>query len=269
MKRDRRIANAWLAVLLFMLQGQARAWGPGGHMIVAFIAHDRLNPKSKAEADRLIALNIEPTPITSKSLNFVNASNWPDDLRPVKSFANTLELHFADFPFLADGTQPQGQFPAEKNILTALAAHVNTLKTSTDDKAKAQALRFIIHFVGDIHQPLHCVGRITAAHPGGDQGGNLFEIKLMNAKGELKPAKLHSYWDGGINDFPKAGPNFAPPPLEEIPPAAARVKKAHPDTEAWKTGASDFKAWAEESEKAAEDFAYKGIKENAQPLRKY
>src|SRR5256885_1045514 len=87
MKRDRRIATAWLAVFLLMLQGQARAWGPGGHMIVAFIAHERLNPKSKAEADRLIALKIAPTAITSKSLNFVNASNWPDDLRPVASFA--------------------------------------------------------------------------------------------------------------------------------------------------------------------------------------
>src|SRR3982751_2396342 len=109
MKRDRRIATACLAVLLLMLQGQALAWGPGGHMIVAFIAHERLNLKAKTEADRLIALKIAPTSITNKSLNFVNASNWPDDLRPVKSFAETLELHFADFPFLADGTQAQGE----------------------------------------------------------------------------------------------------------------------------------------------------------------
>src|SRR6266700_679629 len=80
------------------------AWGPGGHMIVAKIAYKRLNPKAKAQVDKLIALKIDPVSITGKSLDFVNAAHWPDDLRPEEAFAFSLPLHFIDIPFSTDGT---------------------------------------------------------------------------------------------------------------------------------------------------------------------
>jgi hypothetical protein len=70
-------------------------------------------------------------------------------------FQQTADDHFIDYPFSQDGTALPDDLPKPENILKALQAHVQTLKSSNDDAEKAQALRFIIHFVGDIHQPLH------------------------------------------------------------------------------------------------------------------
>jgi len=256
-------------VLLF--SSDAISWGPGGHMIVAKIAYTRLNSKAKAEVDKLIKLDIEPTAITAKSLDFVNASHWPDDLRPDEAFSNTLQLHFVDFPFSADGTELPTDLPDQENVITALKKYVNILKTSTDDNERAQALRFIIHFVGDIHQPLHCTTRVTKNSPEGDRGGNLFKVKLKGTNGKFQTVKLHSYWDGGIGDFPKAGPNFTPPALKLITPAASRISKEFPDSDpAWKEGGPEnFEGWAKESFELGQSTAYDDLKPNGKPTRTY
>jgi len=256
---------------MLLLSSDALSWGPGGHMIVANIAYARLNPRAKAEVDKLIKLDIEPTAITAKSLDFVNASHWPDDLRPEEAFANTLPLHFADFPISADGTNLPTDLPESENVIAALGKYVQILKTSTDDNQRAEALRFIIHFVGDIHQPLHCATQVSAKLPEGDRGGNLFKIKLTGTDGKPQVVKLHSYWDGGSNDFPKAGANFAPPPLSQIAPAAKRITAEFPDSDpAWKAGGvEDFAGWAKESTDLAQSVAYAGISPNGRPSAAY
>jgi hypothetical protein len=256
---------------LLLLTSDALSWGPGGHMIVAKIAYARLNPKAKAEVNKLIKIDIEPTAITAKSLDFVNAAHWPDDLRPDEAFANTLPLHFIDEPFSADGAPLPTDLPEAQNVITALTKYVNILKTSTDDNERAEALRFIIHFVGDIHQPLHCSTRVTGGLKEGDRGGNLFKIKLKGANGKFTLEKLHSYWDGGIGDFPKAGPNFAPPPLSQIPPAAKRITTQFPDADpAWKAGGpEDFAGWAKESTDLAQPVAYDDLSPNSVPSKAY
>jgi hypothetical protein len=260
-----------VTLCFFLMMNEALGWGPGGHMIVAQIAYARLNPKAKAEVDKLIALRIEPTAITEKSLGFVNASHWPDDLRPEKAFADTLPLHFVDFPFSPDGTALPAGLPGERNIITALTKYVDVLKSSGDDQERAQALRFIIHFVGDIHQPLHCVTRVTQDLDQGDRGGNGFPLKLRGRNGKIQTTNLHSYWDGGIGDFPKTGSNFAPPPLNQIAPAVARITSEFPDTDdGWKVGGPfGFAGWANESTELAKTKAYNGISPNHQPNRAY
>jgi nuclease S1 len=260
-----------LLLCLLLLSGDALSWGPGGHMIVAKIAYTRLNHRAKAEVDKLIKIDIEPVGITAHSLDFVNASHWPDDLRPDEAFHDTLPLHFADFPFSADGTQLPSDLPAPQNVITALDKYVKILKTSTDDNQRAEALRFIIHFVGDIHQPLHCSTRVTAKFPEGDRGGNLFKVKLLGANGKMQSVKLHSYWDGGISDFPRMGPNFTPPPLSQISPAVKRITKEFPDTDpAWKAGGpEDFAGWAKESTDLAQPVAYDGLSPNGKPGTDY
>jgi len=244
-------------------------WGPGGHMMVAQIAYDRLNPNAKTHANALLALLIDPADITKNSPDFVNAAHWPDDLRPVTAFKWSLELHFIDTPFSLDGTK----FPplSTSNIVSALQDNVNILKTSTDQNAQAQALRFIIHFVGDIHQPLHCTSRFSKALPDGDRGGNLVSINIPGKNGAVKKTNLHSYWDGGLGTFPPAGPNFRPPPLSQIPAAAALAKKGNPDTDpALKLSPPfNFQTWAHESFALAKDVAYPGIKNGGTPTASY
>ena len=193
-------------------------WGPGGHMMTAQIAFDRLNPRARAQVQALLAIPIDPAAVSARSKDFVNAAHWADDLRSVPAFKFLEPLHFIDKRFSTDGTR----LPAipSPNIVTALRDNVKILRTSRDKNARARALRLIIHFVGDIHQPLHCADRVSRALPDGDQGGNLVTIKISAPNGNLRSINLHSYWDGGLESFPKGGPppQWLPPPLSQIPP---------------------------------------------------
>lgn len=267
---NRRLFKSRIAICLLGLMlctpSLSLGWGAGGHMMVASIAFKRLNPRAKAQAMALLARPIKPADVTAKSKDFVNAAHWADDLRPFAEFDSFKPLHFIDKPFSIDGTALPPGVPEPDNVVKALEDNVNTLKTSTDKDAQAQALRFIIHFVGDIHQPLHCATRVSSALPEGDRGGNSVSIKVAGKK-----TNLHSYWDGGIGSFPKTGANFAPPPLSQIPPAAATAMAGNPDTDP-KLKLDDpfnFNAWADESLALAQDVAYKGMKNGVKPSAAY
>jgi hypothetical protein len=240
-------------------------------MIVAYIAYHRLNADAKREVNRLLALPLNPPGVTAKSKDFVSASHWADDLRPVEEFKWSLVEHFADFPFSADGTTVPTDLPEADNVIVALRKNVDVLKNSTDDNARAQALRFIIHFVGDIHQPLHCSTRVDGAHKEGDRGGNLFDLSVRGANGRLQKKNLHSYWDGGLGSFPQTGANFAPPPLKKIPAAASAAVRGNPDTSPFLhlDNPTDFEGWAKESSDLAQSKAYDGLKPGGTPNAAY
>lgn len=264
-----RVIAISVAFLILCTPSISLGWGAGGHMMVASIAFSRLNPRAKAQAQTLLAIAINPAAVSAKSKDFVNAAHWPDDLRQFPEFDSFKPLHFIDQPFSLDGT-PLPAVPTP-DIVTALEDNVNILKTSTDKNAQAQALRFIIHFVGDIHQPLHCATRVSSANPQGDRGGNLVSIKVPVTGGKLKTTNLHSYWDGGIGSFPKTGANFKPPALSTIGPAAALAKAGNPDTDPdlKLNDPFNFQAWAAESLTAAKDTAYPGMTNGAKPNATY
>jgi S1/P1 Nuclease len=268
---SRAVSACLLACLVLPHAKVAVAWGAGGHMVVAYIAYQRLNAKAKREANRLLALPINPAGVTAKSKDFVNASHWADDLRPVEEFKWSLVEHFADFPFSADGTPVPTDLPEADNVIVALRKNVDVLKNSTDDNARAQALRFIIHFVGDIHQPLHCSTRVDSAHPDGDRGGNGFFVSVPDANGRPQRKNLHSYWDGGLGSFPATGPNFAPPPLDKIPAAVSVAVRGNPDTSPFLhlDNPTDFEGWAKESSELAQSKAYADLEPGGTPDAAY
>lgn len=252
-------------------------WGAGGHMIVAKVAFDRLNPHAKTEVAKLLAIAITRPGLsaqskrllasaTAKSKDFVNAAHWPDDLRSIPEFNCFKDLHFVDTAFSDDPVLALPSIPTP-DIINALQDNVNTLKTSSDDNARAQALRFLIHFVGDLHQPLHCVTRASKANPDGDRGGNQVSIKI----GAPKPTNLHSFWDSGLNDFPKGGPNFAPPSLSSVATAAAKIVTENPDSDPnlKLDDPTNFQSWADESFALAKDPVYKGITNGSTPSATY
>src|ERR1041385_81526 len=271
MKNQRQHGKRALAIgivfLILCTPSISLGWGAGGHMMTAQIAFSRLNPTAKAKAIELLAIDINPAAVTAKSTDFVNASHWADDLRPFAEFDSFKALHFIDRPF-----PPGSNLPAidPENIVKALEDNVNILKTSTEKNAQAQALRFILHFVGDIHQPLHCTTRVTAANPDGDRGGNLFKIKILK-NGKLQDSNLHSYWDGGIGAFPPTGNNFAPPPLRSVVRAANQAKAANPATNpALKLDDPfNFAAWSDESFALGKSVVYKGIQSGKKPAPAY
>lgn len=267
----RHLIAVGIVCLILCPPSVSLGWGAGGHMIVAKVAFDRLNPKAKAQVATLLAIPIPPAAESAKSKDFVNAAHWADDIRSAPGFDTFAPLHFIDRPFSTDGT-PLPAIPSP-NIVTALRENVKILKTSTDQNARAQALRFIIHFVGDIHQPLHCATRVDSAHPHGDQGGNKVTIKITGKNGMLQSIDLHKYWDDGIETFPKGGPppQFVPPSLDRIPPVAALATKANPVSDpALKLGDPfNFLLWAGESFSLARDVTYNGMTNGAQPSAAY
>jgi hypothetical protein len=222
-------------------------------MMTAKIAFDRLNPRAEAEAVRLMAIPINPSDVTDRRLGFFRGSVWADDVRRRPGFEFSGDEHFADFPFGVDQT-PLPDLPKERNVINALGRYVQVLKTSTDDNERAQALRFIIHYVGDIHQPLHCSARVDKRNPQGDAGGNFFFVMVPDR------INLHSFWDGGLNAFPRGGgsPDFEPPPQDLIDNAVVSIVKQHPDTNTLLRldDPTNFQGWADESSWLAEKYAY-------------
>jgi hypothetical protein len=165
-----------------------RAWGwnAEGHMVVAQIAYNHLDPAVKARCDALIAVPLSYQ--SSGTSNFVTAAVWADDF---KSQLGTAIWHYIDLPFSLDGTPTSGVAPASFDVVRAINLCVSTLQdTNATQTDQATYLRYLLHFVGDIQQPLHCSDAVSASHPSGDAGGNSFNITgTWN--------NLHSLWDAG------------------------------------------------------------------------
>lgn len=211
------------SLILAILPTTALAWGPIGHMSVAYIAYLRLTPETKARVHDLLKLNPDyanwekqipagTSPDDYDRMIFMMASIWPDDIKgePQYSDDGTDEgntpvgatsaqnlgysdllrhkyWHFLDTPFSPDQT-PLPTTPAP-NAETEIEAFRKVLASSKPDELKSYDLVWLLHLVGDIHQPLHAVTRVTLAHPKGDAGGNF--VKLF---GDAS-SNLHGYWD--------------------------------------------------------------------------
>jgi S1/P1 Nuclease len=155
-------------------------------MVISQMAYNYLTPAAKARCDALIAVPL--TNASSSTSNFITAAVWADDF---KSQLGTAIWHYIDLPFSLDGTDTSGFVPASFDVVQAINLCVSNLaSTATTETDKATALRYILHFVGDIQQPLHCSTAISAAHPNGDAGGNGFSLNGTYGN-------LHSLWDSG------------------------------------------------------------------------
>lgn len=188
-----------LLVLLGIL-GTPSAWGWGctGHQVVAQLAYGELNAHARAESDRLLTdlsayadlAHFCPPPALS---NFGIVSTWADDLRAVRP--ETAPWHYIDIPLSA----PAQQYPAYCDpktgcVVSAIRSEVATLRSQPLDSAKAtDVLILLIHFVGDIHQPLH-------DETNNDRGGNCLPVTVfghtpIEGPNEAYPQNLHAVWD--------------------------------------------------------------------------
>ena len=164
----------------------ARAWDAEGHMVTAQIAYKHLTPSVKARCDVLIAVPLAFS--STGTSNFVTAAAWADDF---KSQLGTGIWHFIDIPLSLDGSPTDGVVSASFDVVQAIHLCITNLQdAAASESDRATSLRYLIHFVGDIEQPLHCVTGVTASMPEGDAGGNGFFIT-----GTWK--NLHSLWDAG------------------------------------------------------------------------
>ena len=185
------------------------------------------------------------------------AACWADD---VKSNA-TREWHYSDIAFSPDGTKPQLK-PVKGDVVRAIETFAKQVgdKKLPDDQ-RARALRYLIHFVGDIHQPLHCATRCTAARPEGDRGGNDFKVK--------GPGDLHTSWDGGVGIFAKVERPLTASGQAVIKNRAAEFQQAFPKASLGSAARSQSRTtWRKESSDAAKATAY-NLPEGTKPTQQY
>ena len=192
------------------------SWGVVGHRSIGQIAENHLSKKAKIAVKEILG---------SESLAMV--STYPDEIRSYKQYAYTAPWHYVN---VAHGLTSE-QFKKElvgmekANIYKAILNCTNDLKSSTKTKEeKVFALKFLVHLVGDLHQPMH-TGRSE------DSGGNAIKVKLMR-----KESNLHGLWDSGLIDY--AGMTY-----KELAQACDDVPKQ--DKLAWQK--DDVATWAFES----------------------
>lgn len=151
--------------------GTASAFGPEGHRIVAQIAADHLTPQASAQVQDLLAGEDEPT--------LPGIANWADETRN----GQTAMLHFVNFP-RGDCHFTPAICPDGKCAVGGIRRYYAELADKSNPRENRQiALFYVVHFVGDLHQPLH-------AGWADDKGGNTYQVRFGR-----KGTNLHHVWD--------------------------------------------------------------------------
>jgi hypothetical protein len=231
-------------------------------MVIAAIAWKHLTPAAQAEASRLVGIGATP-----RTNDFISAACWADDVR--RDRRETGPWHYIDIYFRNDGKPPQNK-PDAENAVWAIDRFSAILKDkSKPDAERAEALRFLIHIVGDIHQPLHATSKESDERPKGDAGGNAFRIEPPSelAHGDRPPRNLHALWDLGVGLFPSTTPGFRPlndERRQEIETIADKVQSEYPLGS--QRAVHDLKPmdWANESYHTAVSVVY-NLSEDSQP----
>jgi hypothetical protein len=155
------------------------AWGTDGHKAVASIAHSLLSQPAREAVDKLLP--------SWESL--VSVSTWADDAAHTEEYAWSKCMHFVD-------TDTCGISDQDKNcgccVIKAIANYTTRLgNTDLGNNDRYEALKFLVHFVGDASQPLH------AGHTQ-DRGGNLVHVTIGWAGHTSQGTNLHSVWDSNM-----------------------------------------------------------------------
>lgn len=185
-----RIPNILFLAVLWA--SSASAWDRVGHLVVDAIAWEHM---SESARERAVALLRSAPPAADLALSgtgprelFVRSGCWPDVVKDEawparKETYDRPTWHYVNHFWQEDGTP----LP-EMGVSGELLERLNALDGSVSD---AIELAWLMHLVGDVHQPLHSSARVTALDPRGDRGGNDFKLDEEQTWGTL-----HGYWDG-------------------------------------------------------------------------
>lgn len=183
-----------MIIITLMAVTPAAAWNATAHEVIAEIAFRHLTAPAKKEVLQMVATLHDEYPHIH---SFAQLAPWPDQLRSQRIEYFT-HWHYIDTAFSTDGT-PLKNITDTDNAVWALERLTPVLKNRrANPYERARALAFFVHIVGDLHQPLHTVSRISADFPEGDRGGNLFSL---SEKSNESHNNLHHLWDGGLGLF--------------------------------------------------------------------
>jgi hypothetical protein len=238
-----------LAVVV-LVPSLAFGWGCDGHRVVSMIAWAELSDAARAGTTALLRAN--PIDAAHRGCSpasrnvLADASTWADAVR--ENEPDTASWHYMNVPRDAARDELGRLCPFGRCVVGALRRQVEILRSNASDAARARALRFVIHLVGDLHQPLHVTTN-------GDRGGNCVPIAYRResphafADGERWEPNLHGIWDTELVRVVLDGETPAPV-------AAGLVRRWRAAIRAWKRGPIDPAAWAWEAHEAGVETGY-------------
>jgi hypothetical protein len=194
-----------LAIGLTLLPSLANALGAEGHRVVAMLAESQLTPKALVEVHRLLAL--EP------GATLASVSTWADQHRSRR----TAPWHYVNFPRDSCTYDKERDCPGGQCVVEAINTQTKILASNGSDESKLLALKYVDHFVADIHQPLH-------AGYADDRGGNTYQLQAFG-----RGTNLHALWDSGLIKQMGMGADTMTKKLtsHSIPPDAANLSAAN------------------------------------------
>jgi len=238
----RRACSGLLWIGLAAASAACPAWGPAGHRLTAAIAERLLNDKAQAAVRALLASDLTAAGLPSGRTTLASIAVWADEIR--HSPADQPAAHFDDVPVC--GPVPAGK-PWCAGAGCATVATLRDVDVLGDAgrslQERNEALKWIVHLVADLHQPLH-----AADH--GDRGGNAVQVALagVQTRGKLT---LHGAWDNELVAGEFGVPSNRNPPFALVT-QLAREARALPEEQM----STDPDDWARESNQLARSVAY-------------
>jgi hypothetical protein len=162
-----------LAIVLIvatLVPAQAFAWGSEGHRIIAEIAEQHLQPETARQIRDLLAIENETS--------LAHVANWADQIRPQRP--ETASWHFVDIPITAPGYDRSRDCAGDNCVVAKIDQFTDELRNpALAPRQRLEALKFVVHFVGDLHQPLH-------ASDNNDRGGNEVHVTFQGHRTNLR-----------------------------------------------------------------------------------
>ena len=174
----RMLAVATTAVLVLAIGSRASAWGEEGHQIVGAMASARLTPEARAAVVALLGND-----------DLATAGLWADQIRGDPSYDWAKPYHYVNLPRTAQSVDLDRDCPTGECVVAAIPRFLAVAcDASKPEKERREALKFAVHFIGDLHQPLHAGYK-------DDLGGNRMQIVAFPGSSEEKKTNLHALWD--------------------------------------------------------------------------
>ncbi|REK09993.1 MAG: hypothetical protein DWQ37_18005 [Planctomycetota bacterium] len=252
----RRCSFAVLLLLLF--SSPLLAWNEKGHMVIARMAWQKLDCdqrravteilKAHPHYDEFLAAE-RPEGVGIDEWVFMRASYWSDWVRSNHTDQYSRPTwHYYSVAYVPPHSKKDASSIErnDPNVITQIPFSMEKVR-SGDAREKAIYLCWLLHLIGDIHQPLHCGSQLDEKFPEGDRGGNLAMVRFNGGE----PVRLHSAWDAML------GEDFSLPSVYETVEVLEKIEQQN--AEALKSDLREHPTsadWAREGFESVEEHVY-------------